>query len=170
MTDRQNWQTAFLKQARVDWDTYQRIRQGTWPECHQLLLLQMASEKLSKALLVVGHSSLETIAQSHAAFVKFMHIASNQRKIQKTLGMKKSQQRAQFKTLLPLAYEIELLAPALAQNGPNAEYPWKNASGNILAPADYPFPLIKRLRQTPQGVQLLKYMEIFLNRFEELFI
>ncbi len=170
MIDRQSWQTAFLKQARVDWEAYQRTRQASWPECHRLLFLQMASEKLGKALLVAGHSSLEKITQTHAAFVKFVQIAGNHRKLQKALGMNKSQQRAQFKTLLPFAYKIELLAPALSQHGPNPEYPWKETSGNILAPADYPFPLIKRLRHTPQGIQLLKYIEIFLNRFEALFM
>jgi len=169
MTDRQNWQTAFLNQARVDWEAYQKARIGMWPECHQLLFLQMASEKLAKALLVAGPLSLESITQSHAAFVKFMHIASNNRKLQRAFSIKKAQPRAQFKSLLPLAYEIELLAPALAQRGPNPEYPWEDAAGNILAPANYPFPLVIRLRQTPQGVQLLKYIEIFLNRFEEFF-
>jgi predicted Zn-dependent protease len=99
MTDRPSWQTAFLKQARVDWEAYQRTRQKPWPECHRLLFLQMASEKLGKALLVAGHSSLEKITQTHAAFVKFMQIAGNHRKLQKALGMKKSQQRTQFKTL-----------------------------------------------------------------------
>jgi hypothetical protein len=170
MTDRQNWQAAFLRQARVDWESYQRARQGTWPDCHRLLFLQMATEKLGKALLIAGHSSLETVSQTHAAFVKFMQIVSNQRKLRNALGIQKSQQTAQFRTLLPLAYEIEVLAPALAQHGPNPEYPWENVSGSILAPADYPFPLIKRLRQTPQGPLLLKYIELFMNRFEELFI
>jgi hypothetical protein len=72
--------------------------------------------------------------------------------------------------LLPLAHEIELLAPALAQSGPNPEYPWKDASGNVLAPIDYPFLLIKQLQKTRQGIQLLKHVEIFLIRFEELFM
>jgi hypothetical protein len=170
MTNRQNWQKAFLKQARIDWEAYQRTRHEPWPECHRLLFLQMASEKLGKALLIAGHSSLEKITQTHAAFVKFMQIAGNNRKLQKTLGMKKSQQRAQFKTLLPFAYEIELLAPALSQHGPNPEYPWQDASGKILAPADYSFPLVKRLHQTPQGLQLLKYVEVFVKRFEDIFI
>jgi len=49
MTDRQNWQTAFLNQARVDWEAYQKARLGMWPECHRLLFLQRASEKLAKA-------------------------------------------------------------------------------------------------------------------------
>jgi hypothetical protein len=170
MTDRQNWQAAFLNQARVDWAAYQKTRLGTWPECHQLLFLQMASEKLGKAVLIAGPSNLETITQSHAAFVMFMRFAGNNHKLQKMLGLKKSQQRAQFKSLLPLAHEIELLAPALAQGGPNPEYPWQNTSGDIFAPTNYPFPLIQRLHQTPQGIQLLKYVEIFLKRFEELFM
>jgi hypothetical protein len=170
MIDRQSWQRAFLKQARVDWQAYQRTRNAPWLECHRLLFLQMATEKLGKALLIAGHTSVEKITQTHAAFVKFVQIAGNHRKLQKALGMNKSQQGAQFKTLLPFAYEIELLAPALAQRGPNPEYPWEDASGAILAPADHSFALAKRLRKIPQGVQLLKYVEIFLKRFEELFM
>jgi len=115
-------------------------------------------------------AELESVMSSHAAFVKFFRIIVNNRKVQKALGIKKTQQRARFNTLLPLAHEVELLAPALAQKGPNPEYPWKGASGNILAPADHSFPLMKRLQQSPQGAQLLKYVELFLKRFEELFI
>jgi len=170
MTERQHWQMAFLKQAKSEWEAYQKTRQAQWPACHQFLFLQMASEKLGKAVLIAGHSNLETISQSHAAFVMFMRIASNNRKLRRVLGIKKSQQRAQFKTLLPLAYEIELLAPSLAQKGPNPEYPWKEIAGNILAPVEYSFPSVKRLLQTPQGVQLLKYVEFFLDRFEDLFM
>lgn len=170
MSDWQNWQTAFLKQARSDWDAYQRTRQPAWPPCHRLLFLQMATEKLSKALLIAGHSKLETMVQSHAAFVNFMRVVGDNRKLQEALGMKKAQLRARFKQLLPLAYEIELLAPALARGGPNPEYPWKDASDSVFAPIDYAFPLIKQLQKTPQGTQLLKYIEIFLLRFEEFFI
>jgi len=170
MNERQRWQIAFLQQAKSDWQAYQRTRQADWPTCHRLLFLQMASEKLGKAVLITGPSRLETITQSHAAFVMFMRVAGNNHKLQKVVVMKKSQQRAQFKSLLPLAHEIELLAPALAQGGPNPEYPWQDTSGDIFAPTNYPFPLIQRLHQTPQGIQLLKYVEIFLQRFEELFM
>jgi len=170
MSDWRHWQTAFLQQARCDWDAYQRTRQAAWPSCHRLLFLQMATEKLSKALLVGGHSKLETIAQSHAAFVNFMRVVGDNRKLQEALGMKKAQLRARFKRLLPLAYEIELLAPALARGGPNPEYPWQDSSDKILAPVAYPFPLMNQLQKTPQGVQLLKYLEIFILRFEEFFI
>lgn len=124
MTDWQNWRTAFLRQARSDWDAYQKTVEFEWPSCQ----------------------------------------------LKNILGMKRSQQMAHFNQLLPLAHEIELLAPALAQSGPNPEYPWKDASGNVLAPADYPFQLIKQLQKTRQGIQLLKHIEVFLKRFEELFM
>jgi hypothetical protein len=71
---------------------------------------------------------------------------------------------------LPLAYEIELLAPALARGGPNPEYPWKDSFDKILAPVAYSFPLMNQLQKTPQGIQLLKYLEVFILRFEEFFI
>ncbi|MFQ5630662.1 MAG: hypothetical protein ACE5I1_17970 [bacterium] len=149
MIEQLNWQMAFLKQARADWDAYNRTRDTAWATCHRLYYLQMTTEKLGKALLIAGHAKLEMITQSHTAFVKFMRIVSNNRKLQEVLGMKKSQLRARFKRLLPLAYEIEILAPALAQSGPNPEYPWKDTSGRILAPVDYSFPLLKQL-QNPQ--------------------
>ena len=170
MSERQNWQSAFLKQARADWEAYQKTSRATWAACHRLQFLQMAAEKLGKAFLVAGPSSLETTTQSHAAFVKFLRIVSNNRKLKNALGKKRAQQRKHFNQLLPLAYEIELLAPALAQSGPNPEYPWKDASGNVLAPGDYSFQLFKQLQKTRQGIQLLKHIDIFLKRFEELFM
>jgi hypothetical protein len=63
---------AFLEQARSDWNAYQKTQDPAWPSCHQLHFLQMATEKLSKALLIGGELSLERATQSHAASVKFM--------------------------------------------------------------------------------------------------
>lgn len=170
MTDWQNWQTAFLRQARSDWEAYQKTIESEWPYCHRLHYLQMATEKLSKALLVAGDTKVEDLTASHAAFVRFLRLVSNNRNLKNALGMKKSQQKAHFNQLLPLAHEIELLAPALAKNSPNPEYPWKDVSGKVLAPVDYPFLSIKQLQKTRKGIQLLKYIEVFLLRFEELFI
>lgn len=170
MTAWQNWQAAFLKQAKSDWDAYQKATKLDWPDCQRLHYLQMTTEKLSKAFLVAGDTQLKNLTGSHAAFVKFIRIISGNKNLQIALGMKKSQQKAKFNALLPLAREIELLAPALAQGGPNPEYPWETQSGTILAPADHSFPLMQRLQKTPQGTQLLKYIEIFQKRFEELFM
>lgn len=59
--------------------------------------------------------------------------------------------KASFNQFLPVADEIETLAPALAQGGLNPEYPWLDKSGQICVPLDYSFPLTK-LRQSPQGL------------------
>jgi len=169
MTDLRAWQLAFLKQARADWETYQRIDDPTWPTCHRLHFLQMASEKLGKALLAGGDMPLERITHTHAAFVKFIRIARKNHNLQKELGMNYSQITAHFNRLLPIAHEIEMLAPTLAHDGPNPEYPWFDNSGHILVPIDYSFPLMKRLH-FPPGTQLLKYIGNFITDFEKLFL
>jgi len=168
MTNLHAWQLAFLKQARADWETYQRIDDPTWPMCHRLHFLQMATEKLGKALLVTGDMPLERITHTHAAFVKFLRVALNSHNLQNGLRMTYSQVRAHFNRLLPIAGEIEMLAPTLAQDGPNPEYPWPDRAGQILAPIDYSFPLMKRLK-SPQGAQLLRHLGYFIAEFEKLF-
>jgi len=170
MSDWRNWQKAFLNQARSDWNAYQRTSDPRWPSCDRLHYLQMATEKLSKALLVAGDTKPQNLMGSHAAFVTFMRAASKNRKLHEVLGLKKTPLKLHFKKLLPLAHEVELLAPALARNNPNPEYPWEDPSGKILAPVDYSFSLMDRLQESPQGLQLLKYTELFLQRFEELFM
>ena len=169
MTDLRAWQLAFLKQARVDWEIYQRIDDTSWPTCHRLHFLQMATEKLGKALLVAGDMSLERITHTHAAFVKFLRVARNNHNLQKGLRMSHSQLKTHFNRLLPIANAIEALAPTLAQDGPNPEYPWLDKTGNILSPVDYSFPQMK-LMQSPQGAQLLRYIRYFFVEFEKLFL
>ncbi len=169
MIDLRAWQLAFLKQARSDWETYQRIDDPAWPTCHRLHFLQMATEKLAKALLVADDVSLDKITHTHAAFVKFMRVARKNHNLQKELGMTYSQIIVHFNRLLPIAREIEILAPTLAQAGPNPEYPWLDNTGEILVPVDYSFPLIKLL-QSPPGTQLLRYIRRFFVAFEKLFL
>ena len=146
-----------------------KIRHARWPACLWLHFLQMATEKLGKALLFAGQAKMERLTRSHAAFVKFMQVASNNGNLQASLGMTHLQLRAHFMRLLPLAYEIESLAPALAQDGPNPEYPWRDKLGRIQVPGEYDFPLIKSL-QTSHGVTLLKHIENFIAEFEKIFL
>ena len=169
MTDLREWQMAFLEQARSDWNAYQKTQEPAWPSCHQLHFLQMATEKLSKALLISGEMNLERITHSHAAFAKFMRVVSHNHNLQAELGMNKSQLKALFVRLLPIAHEIEALAPALAQDGPNPEYPWLDKLGHVCIPTKHSFPLAKLL-QSPQGTRLLKYIRYFLVEFEKLFL
>jgi len=169
MIDRRDWQLAFLNQARTDWEAYKKAEELMWPVCHRLHFLQMATEKLGKALLVAAESNLGEITHSHSALVKFMRVVSNNLDLHLQLGLTKSQLKAQFKGLLPIAHEIEILAPALAQDGPNPEYPRLDKSGCLCAPFDYSFPLI-RLLESHQGIRLLKYIEYFPAEFEKLFL
>jgi hypothetical protein len=169
MTDRRSWQMAFLKQARHDWDIYQRTLLPSWPACDRLHYLQMATEKLGKALLIGGNISLEHLLSSHSAFVKFLHVASNNHNLPAKLELTKGQVKAYFNKFLPIAREIEILAPALAQGGPNPEYHWADNSGQVHVPADYEFPLAKLL-QSPWGLHLIKFIGIFLVDFEKLFL
>ena len=134
MKDRQRWQTAYIKQARSDWRAYRNACQMKWQECHRLLLLQMATEKLGKALLLASHTKFERVTRSHSAFVKFMQVARYNRNLQMRLGLGKSQIKVHFSQLLPIADEIETLAPALSQDGPNPEYPWIDGNGQINTP------------------------------------
>ncbi len=168
MIDRHDWQIAFLKQARADWEAYQRTHEQTWPACHRLHFLQMATEKLGKALLVGGETALQEITHSHSAFVKFMRVVGNNHRLPLNVGMTSPQLRAQINRLLPIAHEIERLAPALAKDGPNPEYPWPTPSDQIHVPVEYSFPLAKAL-QTPHGIKVLKYIENCIVEFEKLF-
>jgi len=169
MIDLRAWQLAFLRQGRSDWETYQRIDDPAWPTCHRLHFLQMATEKLAKALLIAGDMPLDKITHTHAAFVKFMRVARKNHNLQKELGMTYSQIIAHFNRLLPIAREIEILAPTLAQVGPNPEYPWLDNTGQILVPVDYSFPRIKLLQSQP-GTQLLRHIRYFFVAFEKLFL
>lgn len=66
--------------------------------------------------------------------------------------------------LLPLAYEIEKLAPALAGDGPNPEYPWEAPEKIFNVPAAYEFTIGKVLRQ-PRGHNLIKLLRVALKNF-----
>jgi hypothetical protein len=61
-------------------------------------------------------------------------------------------------------YELEPLAPALAQDGPNPEYPWPHH-----IPADNPvrheFGLWGELTRTALGRQLVKVVGLAVDRF-----
>jgi hypothetical protein len=74
--------------------------------------------------------------------------------------------RGYIKGLLPLAEEIEKLA--LAQNGPNAEYPWSDPSGLIHAPASFQFSIALQIQEV-KGRKLLRLTRFLLERFYSVF-
>ncbi len=61
---------------------------------------------------------------------------------------------SRIRSSIPLAESIEDLAPALAQEGPNPEYPWPRANPQH-APAEETFGIWAELSDTSSGRQFL---------------
>ena len=160
------WSEAYLLQARSDWQVYRILQRQPVPECHSLHYLQMATEKLGKAFLIAGGNAPASVHTSHRAFVRFLQVAAHNPELQRQLRMTRPQLRAYIRTLLPIADEIERLAPALAHGGPNAEYPWETPAGTIPAHAAYRFPLSGQLR-TPKGIKLLTLITVIFEHSDK---
>ena len=163
------WADAFLEQARSDWQMWEIIRQQELPDCHELHYIQMTCEKLGKAFLIAGGTISPSQAKaSHVAFKRFLQVASRHPKLRSLLKMNASQFRAHIKQLLPIAENIERLAPALAQDGPNVEYPWESPDRQIHTPVNYIFSAIHELRR-PAGANLIKIVDLVQREFYRLF-
>jgi hypothetical protein len=65
----------------------------------------------------------------------------------------------------PLAYAIQNMAPAEAQDGPNPEYPWPHNSP-VYAPVTHAFDLWLQLANSGQGRKLIKVVERAIGHFE----
>jgi len=163
------WDNAYFEQAQSDWDTYQMIANNACPACHELHYLQMTTEKLGKAALLRSGIPFAHVRGTHRAFVRFLQIASRNSRLQRAFHMNARQWRAYIRGILPLAEQIQRLAPALAADGPNAEYPWQDpATGQVMTPASYNFPVAQNLRG-PNGHKLLRLIHILFNQFDKFF-
>lgn len=135
--------------------------------CHQLHYLQMVTEKLSKAYF---WRKGKPPAKSHAGFHSFLRalgtVPQAQRpKLVQALEFKNYKVfQAWIKSVLPLADALERLAPALALNGPNPEYPWP-PDVPAHAPADFAFPIWSDLNNTGRGRELIKVVLLSVDRF-----
>ena len=69
-----------------------------------------------------------------------------------------------IRAVLPLVYQLECLAPALAQNGPNPEYPWPH-DAPIDCPVRHQFVLWEQLTNTGLGRQLTRAIRSAVNNF-----
>ena len=156
-------QRLYLVQARSDWQIYRLLK--SQPVCHRLHYFQMCSEKLAKAFFWknAGAGNL-----GHAAFVKFVRALATRRKVAAKLGFIDMASFGEWiKDVSDLAYELERLAPALAEEGPNPEYPWPRANPEH-APVEHDFEAWHRL-QTPSGHHLSIMIGQVLDHFEEWF-
>jgi hypothetical protein len=163
------WANAYLEQARSDWVTRELIAQIPCATCHELHYLQMTTEKLGKAVLLRGKTTdMRGLGKTHHAFVRFLRLAARNHNLQRKLCMHGVQLQQYILGVLPIADQIEHLAPTLARDGPNPEYPWEIPSGGVIAPASYAFPVTGQLQEA-QGRKLLRLISIILECFDTLF-
>jgi hypothetical protein len=147
-------QRLFLVQARTDFAVFELLRDHSdLPACHALHYLQMATEMLGKA-----HAwKYGPAASSHRAFVGCLRSLITSRQTQKQLGFERRNENWEhlIRKSVPLAEQIEDLAPALSPDSPNPEYPWPRAVPHT-APVEYTFGIWQDLEDTPAGHQFLK--------------
>jgi hypothetical protein len=65
-----------------------------------------------------------------------------------------------------LADHLQNIAPAEAQTGPNAEYPWP-LEAPTRCPADFTFPLWAELAHTGRGRKLTDVIERAIRNFDK---
>jgi hypothetical protein len=162
------YQELWWRQASSDHAVLLLLRrQGNVDPCHHLHYLQMVTEKVAKAFF--WRSNKEP-PRSHAGFVQFLRSlggvqSSRRQQVADVLEFASFQSlQNSIRRMLPLAYELEHLAPALAQNGPNPEYPWPPAAPRH-APATFHFDVWTQLINTGQGRQLLQLIDVMIKRF-----
>jgi len=162
------WANAYLEQARSDWDTREVVSENGCAVCHELHYLQMAAEKLGKAVLLRSGNPLGSVIKTHKAFVSLLRVAAKNPSLRQRLGRSAHQLQEYMKGIEPIADQIERLAPALSREGPNAEYPWETPGKEVVAPVSHGFPIINDLRG-PKGRQLLNFISLMINEFDRFF-
>ena len=149
-------QRLFLVHAKSVFSVYRLLNADkSLHRCHALHYLQMATELLGKAYLWKHGPP----ANTHRAFVSFLKSLAKNRKAQKQLGFEGRNENWEhlIRKSVPLAECIEDLAPALALDAPNPEYPWEQ-NGNVLVPVDYPFEHLPG-RRCPQMRKVLSFLD-----------
>jgi hypothetical protein len=158
------WSEVFLAQAQSDWQVYEHLEKTTFPHCHALHYLQMTTEKLAKAYLLAGQTNTKIVRSTHHGLSRFFQLVSRNKGLQEEMGMTAKQLSAHVQRLLPLAHDIESLAPAIAGNSPNPEYPREAPLSVFYAPMNYEFAISKALR-APHGLNLIKLIRTILKKF-----
>ena len=159
-------QRLFLVQAKSAYAVYQLLKaDGSLHHCHALHYLQMATELLGKA----NAWRSGPISKSHKAFVSFPSQPLDQtRKAQRRMGYEGQNEnwKNTIKKIIPIAKSLENMAPALALEGPNPEYPWPSDSPTNV-PVEFEFPIWGELANTSHGRKLTSFIQPLFATAEE---
>lgn len=156
-----DWRQAFIEQARSDNAVRKLLNRQAVEYDHQLHYIQMASEKLARGYLADPRNPP---TRTHIGFVRYLRVLKRRPEIRRQLGYKDARVfRSHVDSLLPLAQDVENLAPALAgATGPNPEYPWQDThTGDVLVPAAFDFPVFSR--KGTQMARLVKLLDSLLQ-------
>ncbi len=130
-------QRLWLVQAKSDYRMFTELRHGPGPTCHVLHYLQMSAEKLAKAYFWGSGNP----RRSHAVLLKFCRAIKSNDRLRMALEY---EQRDAWKAMIDgisqVAFAVERLAPDLAGDGPNPEYPWPPVLP-AEAPVEFTFPI-----------------------------
>lgn len=160
-------QELWWRQSKSDLQTFELLNRHQADPCHLLHYLQMGTEKIAKAYF----GEVDGPRFGHAVFVSFLRsLASlrgaSQRAVIEALEFRSPNAfTAWLHGAYPLAYELERLAPALAGDGPNPEYPWPRGRP-VACPCDFRFPIWDRVSETATGRQFLLMLERLVDRLD----
>jgi hypothetical protein len=166
MNDRQS---RWFEQVQSDYEVLLLLRRTGARPCHQLHYLQMVTEKLGKAYF---WRTNRPPRRGHASFVRFLQALDDRptaevTRIAKLLGFGRPEGlESWIPVVAPLAYAIERLAPDLAKDGPNPEYPWP-FNAPVSTPATYEFPVWTSLTESGRGRELLHAIDAAVRYFPE---
>jgi hypothetical protein len=164
-------QRLWWAQAKSDHEAFVCLRRAGVQECHLLHYLQMATEKIGKAYL---WRSGKAPPRSHVGLMRFLqallsrgHERAEIQRIAEVFGYKRASQMAAWvKEVSGLAHQLQILAPDLANDGPNPEDPWPQANPTAC-PALHSFELWATLRDSEPGRRLLKFIQRAIDQFEK---
>jgi hypothetical protein len=171
---RQAFAVAFATQGRADWEVYKHLSALTkpsFPQCHALHYLQMATEKIAKAYRIRDTTAdVDELVRHHTGFVEFINQFFRCETIRDEYREHAAALHALQRNATILAREIEKLAPATDRlaSPENAEYPWER-DDVILVPCAFSFPNLTMLRQ-PSGRAIMNLVQRAFNDFELLHI
>jgi hypothetical protein len=150
-----SWRTAYFKQAMADYALFKRLLIAhDIPICQRLHYLQMTTEKLAKGFLTSKEG--DPPERTHYAFANFIQLIKRTPALRRICDCKEIQVRPYLDSLLPIATEIEELAPIGNRDKPNPEYPWE-IRGTVTAPVEYDFKQLDL--KSPRMLKMLRLIE-----------
>jgi hypothetical protein len=159
------WAQGYARQADADFQMFQSMESaGSVADCHKLMFLQMACEKLVKAHLCGQGQDPASLQASHAFIQAHLPVVLRQQSL--FVNFTGGKAREAMKHTRHMAQEIDVLAPAVKRGGirpDNCEYPWEDAVGRLHIPLDWTF-YPSRLLVLPAGRTVLKLIRGAITR------